>query len=158
MRIEERIEVPVSGEDAWRFLWQTQRLAACLPGCVAVREVYPSRRYQATFEDHIGPYAVRFEMAVTVEKAEPPSYLRLHVFGEDRRLGASQNADLDVTVQPLAPGRTAIAVVAEVQIIGKVATLGQSVIKRKAKQVLSEFAKNVDRELRGTVPAGSSGG
>ena len=39
MRIEERIEVPVSGEDAWRFLWQTQRLAACLPGCVAVREV-----------------------------------------------------------------------------------------------------------------------
>ena len=43
MRFEEQVKVPVSQAEAWDFLWQTRRVAACLPGCTSVEEVVPGR-------------------------------------------------------------------------------------------------------------------
>src|SRR5437773_2341777 len=61
MRFEERLQVPVSVDEAWAFLWQTERLAACLPGCTEAVAVSPGERYTAPFEDRIGPYRATFE-------------------------------------------------------------------------------------------------
>ena len=47
MRFEERVQVPVGVDDAWAFLWQTERLAACLPGCTEAVEVSAGERYTA---------------------------------------------------------------------------------------------------------------
>ena len=64
MRFEERLQLPVPVADAWDFIWQPQRLATCLPGCVDVQELEAQRRYRARFEDHVGPYKVSFALDV----------------------------------------------------------------------------------------------
>ncbi len=147
MRFEERIRTGASADQAWDFLWQTQRLAACLPGCAGVQETEPGRAYTVQFEDRVGPYKVHFDMAIQVEEVRDHEYVRLRGTGQDRSLGASQQMTLAVTLEPH-DGDTDLVVVADVEVLGKIATLGQFVIKRKAKDVVGKFAQNIQDELR----------
>ncbi|HEY7063540.1 MAG TPA: SRPBCC domain-containing protein [Chloroflexota bacterium] len=150
MRFEEQVKVPVSLAEAWAFLWQTQRVAACLPGCQAVEEVEPGKAYRAQFADAIGPYKASFDMDVAVQEARPPELIVLQASGQDKRLGASQQTTLRVALRGVAPQVTVLDVTADVQVLGKIAALGQFAIKRKAKDVVERFARNVAQELERT--------
>ncbi|HLH24101.1 MAG TPA: SRPBCC domain-containing protein [Chloroflexota bacterium] len=147
MRFEEQVQVPVSVAAAWDFLWQVQRVAACLPGCTAVEEIEPGKRYKARFVDAIGPYKANFDLDVAVEEARPREGIRLRASGQDKRLGASQQVALAVTLRGPTPDSTVLNVTADVQVLGKIAALGQFAIKRKAKDVVQQFARNVAAEL-----------
>src|SRR4051794_2771819 len=131
MRFEEQVKVPVSLEQAWDFLWQTDRVAACLPGCTAVEEGEPGQRYKGQFADAIGPYKASFDLDIVVLEATPRERIRLQASGQDKRLGASQQVTLDVALRGVAPAVTVLDVTADVQILGKIAALGQFAIKRK---------------------------
>jgi carbon monoxide dehydrogenase subunit G len=147
MRFEEEIRVPVSLDEAWDFLWQTERLAACLPGCKSVEEVEPQKSYKAQVEDRVGLFSVRFDLDVVVQEMKPREYVRLLSTGQDRRLGATQKVVLDVRLKEVGPEETLLGVDADVEILGKIATLGQFVVKRKVKEIVGRFTENVKKEL-----------
>lgn len=148
MQFVEQLRVPVSLAQAWEFLWRTNHVAACLPGCVDVEELEPGKSYKARFEDHVGPYKVGFVLDVTVEESVPQERIRLRASGTDSRLGISQIVVLDAHLHSELPGQTILDVNADVQVLGKVATLGQFVVKRKAREIVKQFAHNIDAELR----------
>lgn len=147
MHFEEEIHVPVPGTQAWAFLWQPERVAACLPGCTSVVETEPRRTYALQFEDHIGPYRVHFDLTALVEEVVEGESIQLSCSGEDRRLGASQHVLLQVRLQPESATSTLLLVVADVELIGKIATLGQFAVKRKVRDVVKQFAANLQAEL-----------
>ena len=62
-------------------LWQTRRVAACLPGCTAVEEIEPGQRYKAQFADAIGPYKAKFDLDVVVQESTPQERIRLQASG-----------------------------------------------------------------------------
>jgi carbon monoxide dehydrogenase subunit G len=148
MRFEEQIRVPVSVKEAWDFLWQTKRLAACLPGCTGVEEIETGKKYKAQVEDHVGPFRVHFDLDVLVEKSETHQHIQVSARGQDRRLGASQNVLLDVKLAEVDGRETVLDIAADVQILGKIATLGQFVIKRKVKDIVNQFTQNVKDQLK----------
>jgi len=143
----EQLEVPVSVPEAWEFLWQAERLARCLPGCVGVTELEPKKKYRARIEDHVGPYKIGFDLDVTIEEARPQERIRMAATGQDRRLGVSQRVTLQVDLRPSDSGGTILDVEADVEVLGKVATLGQFVVKRKANEIVKQLAQNIEREL-----------
>jgi carbon monoxide dehydrogenase subunit G len=153
VRFEEQVQVPVSVAEAWDFLWQTQRVAACLPGCTDVQEIIPHERYRAQIVDSIGPYKAHFDLDVTVQEARPPELIRLQASGQDKRLGASQQVTMEVALRGVAPAMTVLDVTADVQVLGKIAALGQFAIKRKGKGVVQQFARNVAAELQSQAPS-----
>lgn len=154
MRFVEQIRVPVSVKEAWDFLWQTKRLAACLPGCTDVQEIEAGKRYKAQIEDHVGPFRVHFDLDVVVEESTLRQHIRLTSTGQDRRLGASQKVALDVKLTEVDGSQTVLDIDADVEILGKIATLGQFVVKRKVKDIVGQFTQNV----RAQFVAGSQGG
>ncbi len=151
MRFEETLEVSAPRAAAWDFLWQIDRLAACLPGCKDVREVEAGKLFKASFEDSIGPYKVRFDMDITVQESRAPEFVRLSATGRDTHLGTSQQAALDVSLGERDGNRTAVTIAGDVQVLGKVATLGQFVIKRKVSQLSKQFAANLAAALEGSA-------
>lgn len=148
MRFEERVEVPVSVADAWEFLWQVERLAACLPGCKHPQEIEPRKRYQVQIEDHIGPFRVHFDLEVAVQEAKEREFIRVLVTGQDKRLGATQKVALNVALKEVEGRKTILDVTADVELLGKVATLGQFAIKRKIKDVVRLFTQNIQAALQ----------
>lgn len=152
MRFDEEIAVPASVDAAWDFLWEFERLAACLPGCKDVQEIEPEKRYTARFEDRVGKYTIGFDMDIVVEERRPKSFVRLLCAGQDKRLRTSQHVVLDVELRPGDAGGTCLKAVADVTILGLLATLGQFVVKRKAKEIVQQFAKNIETELARRSP------
>ena len=71
MRFEERIEVKAPAEDVWGLLWDIERLARCLPGCEAINELEPRRKYAAVVVERIGPFQARFGLELSVTKVDP---------------------------------------------------------------------------------------
>ncbi len=152
MHFSEQLQVPASLADSWAFIWEAERLARCLPGCVSVQVIDPGQSYKARFEDRVGPYKVGFDLDIHVKESEPLQKVRIQASGRDSKLGVTQRVDLTVALHEEGPSATALAVEAEVEVLGKVATLGQFVVKRKAQEVVKQFAHNIEVEL-GAAPA-----
>ncbi len=147
MHFEQRVQVQKDLSTVWAFLWDVERLARCLPGCQEAREIEPQQKYQVVVEERMGPFKVRFEMDVEVVERETERKIRLLAVGKDRKMGASTRAELDVLLEKTDSGGTALDIVAEIQVVGKIATLGQVAIKRKAQDVIEQFAKAIAAEL-----------
>ena len=147
MHFEQRIEVKVDVPKVWEFLWDVERLARCLPGCQDVKEIEPRQKYEVVVEERIGPFKARFEMDVTVVEMDKERRVRLLAVGKDKKLGASTRTELDVKLEALASGGTALEIVAEIQVVGRIASLGQVPIKRKAQDVIQRFAQAIGAEL-----------
>jgi carbon monoxide dehydrogenase subunit G len=148
VHFSERIEVPLAAADVWSFVWQIDRTAACLPGCVGVTEVEAGARYTARIQDRVGPFAVAFDLHVAVEEAIPPRRIRLRANSDDSGLGVSQRIGMTVDLQETAASRTRLNVEADVEVEGKVVALGQFMVQRKAAEIVKKFAQNLDKALR----------
>ena len=149
MRFEERIEVKAPAEDVWGLLWDIERLARCLPGCEAINELEPRRKYAAVVVERIGPFQARFGLELSVTKVDPERFVQLEVTGKDRKLAASMRGVMEARLERTGDEGTALDIIADVQVTGKVAGLGQVVIKRKSRDVIGRFAQAITAELDG---------
>jgi len=147
MHFEQIVEVDTDTKSVWKFLWEVERLARCLPGCQEVEEIEPQKKYTVVVEERIGPFKARFEMDVEVLDLDLESRVRIQAVGKDRKLGASTRAELDVQLHELGPAKTALNVTADIQVVGKIASLGQVAIKRKAQDIVARFANAIATEL-----------
>ena len=148
MRFEERVEVPTGKAAVWRFLWDVERVARCMPGFQEVQEVSPEQRYEVVIEERMGPFKIRFDMEVEVLERREEELVRLQAQGSDRKLGTSSRGQLEVRLEGLDSGATALDIAADIQVTGKVTSLGQAAIKRKVQDVVQKFAEALAAELQ----------
>lgn len=147
MRIEHQIHVPVGLEETWKFVWQIERLVTCLPGCTRVEELEALRRYRVQVEDRVGPYKIGFYLNVSVEDSEPKRFIRVRAVGQDTRLTTSQQVELFIRFHEVDREWTTLEIVADVNVVGRIAALGQFVVRRKIQETMRRFASNVRAEL-----------
>ena len=129
---------------AWTTLLDFRRVASWLSIVGDVRELEPLRRYSAVLEDRVGPFALRADLAVTVDAQEP--HLRVRAEGEDRQVASRITATIELGLSD-EDGATRVAVSGGYDITGKIATLGAGAIRKKGEHVLDEFVANLTREL-----------
>ncbi len=150
MHFAHSLHVHASPEQVWQFLWQTDEVCACMPGCQGVRTLEPMRRYEATIEERVGPFQARFQWEISIEACTPPEQVRLLARGRDPKLGATARVEMSVQISGDAAGQTQVEIETDLLITGKVATLGHAVIQRKADQVVREFTAGLETRLRQT--------
>ena len=154
MNVEKRIVANVDPEQVWQFLWQVERVAACVPGCSNVEVVEPQQSYRAVVSEKVGPFRVSFPLAISVTDTEPPRRLRVEATGRDAKVASSLKGVLDLRLSEQGAGQTEIAINADVAVLGKLGTLGQSVIIRKANENLDKLAACLKQELESQKVAG----
>jgi carbon monoxide dehydrogenase subunit G len=147
MNVEKRIVVNVEPEQVWQFLWQVERVAGCVPGCGEVEVVEPQSSYRAVVSEKVGPFRVSFPLAISVTDAEPPRRLRVEATGRDAKVASSLKGVLDLQLNEQADSKTEIVINADVAVLGKLGTLGQSVIIRKANENLDKLAACLRQQL-----------
>jgi carbon monoxide dehydrogenase subunit G len=155
VKVEKQFQVGQAPEQVWQFLWQVDRVAACIPGCSNVEVVEPQKAYRAVVSEKVGPFRVSFPLAIAVTEAEAPRHLRAEATGRDAKVASSLKANLDVTLAEPAPGKTDVRLLADISVLGKLGTLGQSVIIRKANDEMDRFAASLKQQLEAE---GATGG
>ena len=143
------IDLPLSPDDAWTALWNVSAVAGCLPGCEAVEEVEPRRRYRATVKDRVGPFTVTIPLDVAVEPSEPERLLRINATGRDSILGSPVKMSLIARLTPGEQGGSVLALNGRAEVGGKLAALGQSVMHRKTRDIMDTFARQLGEMLEG---------
>lgn len=148
MRFENEIGISAPRDKVWQFIWDVDRFIACVPGCKEAKTLEKGKSYSATMVEKVGPFRVEFPMRIEVEEAEPVSYIKARASGSDGRIGSHLKVELEVRLKEEGDG-THLSFAASVDVLGKLATLGHSMIKRKADQVMSQFTTEVKNRLEG---------
>jgi carbon monoxide dehydrogenase subunit G len=139
-----------AGPDAvWDAVNDVRRVASWVSIVREVRDVDPPRRYAALLEDRLGPFAMRADLDITVEREG--RQMRVAASGEDRQVASRISATIKLGVEPDATG-TSLTVTGRYEVIGKVATLGAGAIRKKGDKILQEFFDSAAKELGGRGP------
>lgn len=148
MQFEKEVEIRAPREKVWNFIWDVDRFIACVPGCKDAKTLEPGKLYSATLVEKVGPFRVEFPTTIQVLEKEELTRIKAQASGADNKIGSRMKVDLDVNLREH-DQNTVLKFVAGVDILGKLAALGHGMIKRKADQVLDEFAQAVKKQLEG---------
>ena len=146
MRFEKEIVVARPPDAVWQFLWDVEQVARCLPGCREARTIVPHERYAAIVGERIGPFSVTFPLEIQILEVQEGRRLRAQAAGRDSAMGSLLRATLDLAVEPRGDG-SALRLVADAAVLGRLGTLGQGMIQRKADQMMEQFAAAIREAL-----------
>jgi carbon monoxide dehydrogenase subunit G len=148
LKLNEELNLDASPEDVWRLLRDTPRLGALLPGVEHVTPVDEPgvEAYRAEASDKIGPFKVALNLGIRVVEVQESSLLKASITGADS-IGLSRITGTLSVALSRASSATQVRFEAEIEILGKLATLGAVPIRRRATQMFAEFARNVQAQF-----------
>jgi len=148
LQFQKEVEILAPREKVWQFIWDVDRFIACVPGGKDAKTIEAGKRYAATMVEKVGPFKVEVPTTIEVLEREELTRIKAQASGADNKIGSRMKLDLDVHLREEGD-KTILGFVAGVDILGKLAALGHGIIKRKADQVLDEFAQAVKTKLEG---------
>lgn len=146
MRFEHALRLPASKDAVWPRLMDIPAVARCVPGIESVAPL-DGERYRGAVRVSVGPVRLRLEGSVTVTRQdEAAGTASMRLDATDRGIGGTLRADLHLTLAER-DGGTELRMVTEATLAGRIGDLGQGIIKRKADQVVADFAHCLERSL-----------
>jgi uncharacterized protein len=144
MLIEHRIVVPAPPERVWDFMMDIPAVSRCVPGLNDVARI-DDQTYSGVMSVRVGPIAVKLDGRVLLaERDEAAHHARMDLQAADKRVNGAVNAKMNMQLAPAEDGtKTDVAIQTDANIMGKLGEFGQSVIRKKADQILQEFANNL---------------
>ena len=150
MKIEILSVVPTSREATWALVMDIPRAASCIPG---ITEVTPDGegRYQATLRARVGPMGMNLSGTITVLSQDADAgEAHFLVEANDRRVGGGVKTNMSMKVTAKSANETQLEIVADTTFMGRLGELGQPIIRRKARNTLEDFSKNLSKLLAST--------
>jgi len=146
MLFEARCTVRAPVEKVWAFLRDPQQVAQCIPGTESI-EVIDDRHYHVVAGARVSFLSVSFAMNVTVTEIEEPIRLVSIAEGMDPRIKERMKLRSTLTLEPKGGDATEVGYSIDLNVFGKLASLGFAVIKGKAGQMAADFATCIRTRL-----------
>lgn len=141
MKFHGNLSIARPVEKVWEFLWDIEKLTSCIPGCEGVKTIKDREKYELTVRDSVGPITVHFELLAEVKKLEPLKRIEIALEGKDFKAGGVRQT---MTLVLTAKGsESEIDFETDVNVFGRLGTLGYPFVKKKAETVIHEFSENV---------------
>ena len=147
MKVEIVSVVPASREATWTLVMDIPKAATCIPG---LKDITPDgeARYQATLQARVGPMGMNLSGVITVLSQDAESGdAHFLVEANDRRVGGGVKTNISMKVTAKSSTETELEIVADTTFMGRLGELGQPLIRRKARNTLEEFSKNLSKLL-----------
>ena len=136
------IEIATPPRAVWDLLLDPEALAGCVPGVQEVRQIDPTT-WEGRITAQVGPMEGRFSFTSVIARADYPDRLEVVVDGVDSvtksRLETLVNASV-VSPSPDA-GPTTLAYEAQVKVKGRLAILGEMILRATASLMIAEATK-----------------
>jgi uncharacterized protein len=141
MKFQGNLSIARPVEKVWEFLWNIEKLTSCIPGCESVKTIKEKEKYELKVKDSVGPITVHLELLAEVKKLEPLKSIEIAMEGKDFKAGGVRQT---MTLVLTAKGsESEIDFETDVNVFGRLGTLGYPFVKKKAETVINEFSENV---------------
>src|SRR5215212_4405573 len=119
------------------------RVARCVPGVESV-EALGDDKFRGTLKVSVGPIklALMGDIAITESDANG-GRAAMRADAADKRVGGAVKATMEMLVKEATPETSDLTITTDAQVMGKIGEFGQPIIRKKADQIMQEFAKNL---------------
>ena len=142
------IHVPAARESVFDRLRDAQFFASCVEGVSGLTED-GSDRYSARLTTKIAYIRIAFDITVQIVRAERPDGIEARIDGKPHgvvgRLAATSSASFATD-----GNGTRVSYRIDASLTGRLGSVGQPVLKSKAKEMERQFVENLRRAFPGT--------
>lgn len=149
MIFDGKIDLDAPAHEAWDFLVDIHRFSRCLPGIEQVRQV-DDRTFEGVLAAAVGPISGKFSFRSTIVESRPPEQMVVRTEGADSVTKSTVHADMTIDLHDVGAAKTEIAYRADVKIQGRLAILGDMVLRATATLILQEFARRLRKHVTGS--------
>ena len=146
MIFEGKIDLGVPIANAWEFLIDINKFKDCLPGIEEVRQI-DDKTFEGTLAATVGPMSGKFNFRSTILESKPPEQMVVRTEGTDSVTKSTINADMTVDLCKVSEEKTEMNYKADVKINGRLAILGDMILRATATLILQEFARRLNKGL-----------
>jgi len=129
-------------ERVWEYFTTPELLQQCIPGCEELKPLGDDS-FEATIKVGVAMIKGVYQGSVKIENKEPPSAYRLGVRGESK-IGFVNGA-CDFTLKETGENQTAVNLVGELTVGGRLARVGQRVMGSASKMMIGKFFNEVEQ-------------
>ena len=143
---EEEFTVGAPPDAVWDFLLDPTRVAPCLPGCESL-EVEDATTYRVRLTVKVGFLSTTQSLRVELVELDRPRHLVSRARGEDRKLASQVEVRNTLDLAPAPPDGTVVRYRSDVRVLGRLGSIGDAVMKVKARELAGDFAARVRAAL-----------
>ena len=146
MIFDGKIDLDVPVDNAWDFLIDINKFSACLPGIEEVKQI-DDKTFEGALVAAVGPISGKFTFRATIVESVPPNQMVVRTEGTDSVTKSTVNADMTVNLRKLTDNKTQMDYKADIKIKGRLAILGDMVLRATATLILQEFTRRLHKGL-----------
>ncbi len=148
MRFENQFEVGAPIDAVWDAMLDVERVAPTVPGARVLERVGDDA-YKVAIKVKVGPMSMTYNGEVEITERDEAAH-RAVMKARAKEARGQGTADADVTMLLAGEnGHTSATITTDVDLSGKVATMGQGVLKDVSGRLVETFAKNLAAMLEG---------
>jgi len=142
MIFDGKIDLDVPVQRAWEFLIDINKFSTCLPGIDEVKQI-DDKTFDGIISATVGPISGKFNFRSTIVESRPPEQMVVRTEGMDSVTKSTVNADMTVDLRSISDTKSQMDYQADVKIKGRLAILGDMVLRATATLILQEFTRRL---------------
>lgn len=142
MKLSDSFTIQAKKADVWSVFMDVEKLSSCVPGCKEVTMVSPTR-YEALMEVKVQFMTIHFKATGELTEAVEDSELKVQMTGQPVALAGLFRNELSVVLEESGPDATLIHYDMDLQMTGRLASLGEILMRSTVKKAAGEFAEKV---------------
>jgi carbon monoxide dehydrogenase subunit G len=145
---EDTITIAAPAPKVWDSLLDVNVIAACMPGVEDVIQI-DDRTFDGTIAASVGPISGKFAFRAHIVDSDPPREMKGEVRGTDSVTKSTVDAVMALKLDPITAQETALAYHATVDVHGRLAILGEMILRATGALMIEEFTKRLRQQLEG---------
>jgi carbon monoxide dehydrogenase subunit G len=143
MKLQGAVTVSALQEEVWQIFMDPARLCQVVPGCERIEQV-DETHYDALMAVKVQFMTIRSQAHGTLLEMEPPRHLVAELVGEPVAMAGAFRTLLGVDLAAVAGG-TSVRYSIELTMFGRLASLGEAIVRSTTRRLAAQFADNVTR-------------
>jgi hypothetical protein len=140
--------------EVWKIIRDPEVLATALPGTQSL-ELISANEYTGQMNIRVGPVAGEFSGKILVSNEIPPEHCTLTVDGKGKPGFVNGSGDIQLTA--LDNGKTLMKYAGDMQIGGKLASVGQRLLDSASKSIINQGLEAMNQALLARMAAQETG-
>ena len=131
----------------WDFLLNVQEVAPCMPGA-QLTEVVSDTEYRGTVKVKLGAVQMSYKGTATIKEIDEENHtVVLVATGRETRGTGNASSTTTSHLVEEGPDRTVVNLHSQVDVSGRVAQFGRSIMQDVASRLIDEFARNLEAKM-----------
>jgi carbon monoxide dehydrogenase subunit G len=146
MLMENKFTLKAPIERVWDIVMRPEVLQEAIPGAEEVLQT-DDDVYQCVVKQKVGPIKVKFKFTETIVERVAPTHIRAVGKGADTNKAGSFTQELTVDLTDVGNDEVEVSYRTTVQLVGRLATFGERVMRAKAKEMEEQFTQGLKLAL-----------